>query len=70
MKNNTQRNIEVVFMKTSNKNLAPFTMYTIPLKTDISVLILVEVKYLILIDVFYCLLCSQNIVLPVQVYQN
>ncbi len=35
--------IEVVFMKTSNKLLAPFTMYTIPLVNDISVLILVEV---------------------------
>ncbi len=36
--------IEVIFMKISNKTLAPFTIYTIPLTKDISVLILIEVN--------------------------
>ncbi|CAF1229958.1 unnamed protein product [Rotaria sordida] len=36
--------IEVVFMKTSNRILAPFTMYTIPLTDEISALILIEWK--------------------------
>ncbi|CAF4174391.1 unnamed protein product, partial [Rotaria sordida] len=36
--------IEVVFMKTSNRILAPFTMYTIPLTDEISALILIEVR--------------------------
>jgi hypothetical protein len=40
----------VVFMKTSNKVIAPFTLFTIPLMNDISVLILVEVSS-----------CNQNV---------
>jgi hypothetical protein len=41
---NTNHRIEVIFMKTTNKTLAPFTMYTISLTNDMSVLILVEVN--------------------------
>jgi hypothetical protein len=37
-------NSEIIFMKTSSKSLAPFTMYTIPLTSDISVIILLEVN--------------------------
>ncbi|CAF3438951.1 unnamed protein product, partial [Rotaria sp. Silwood2] len=33
---------EVVFLRTSNKVIAPFTLFTIPLTDNISVLILVE----------------------------
>lgn len=36
--------IETVFMKTLTKVLAPFILYTIPITSDISVLILVEVR--------------------------
>ncbi|CAF4423844.1 unnamed protein product, partial [Adineta steineri] len=36
------RRIEVIFMKTLSRPLAPFTMYTISLSDDISVLILIE----------------------------
>ncbi|CAF3401827.1 unnamed protein product [Rotaria socialis] len=44
MKTNDDRCIEVVFMKTSNRNIAPFTMYTVPLTDDIATIILVEWK--------------------------
>ena len=37
--------IETVFLKTSMKVLAPFILYTIPITSDISVLILVEVRF-------------------------
>ncbi|UJR22294.1 hypothetical protein I4U23_025352 [Adineta vaga] len=43
-KTNENRRIEVVFMKTSNKSLVPFTMYTIQLTNEVSALILVEWK--------------------------
>jgi hypothetical protein len=36
---------EVVFLRTSNKVIAPFTLFTIPLSNNISVLILVEVNF-------------------------
>lgn len=35
---------EVVFLRTSNKVIAPFTLFTIPLTDNTSVLILVEVS--------------------------
>ncbi|CAF1362774.1 unnamed protein product [Adineta steineri] len=38
------RRIEVIFVKTLSRPLAPFTMYTISLTDDISVLILIEWK--------------------------
>jgi len=43
-KTTENRRIEVVFMQTSNRILAPFTMYTISLTNEISALVLVEVS--------------------------
>lgn len=65
---------EVVFLRTSNRVIAPFTLFTIPLTNDMSVLILVEVKYQILIttnkefqsDNF----SSGKIVQSVRIYSN